>query len=145
MGQRIPSCSDLISNCIIIWTCKKWKIKEIYKISHAHQQFFKRWCALTAGLAPSVKNKSFGLAGKPSRASIPAAMVSRNPLIPWFNIILPHKIPESVIMVQNCSKLHNYLAMTICTSCSSRNLIQDLKCSLYWISTKDHTKVADIN
>lgn len=37
---------------------------------------------LTAGLAPSVKNISFGSAGNPSRASIPAAIVSRNPLIP---------------------------------------------------------------
>lgn len=36
----------------------------------------------TAGLAPSVKKISFGSAGKPSRASIPAAIVSRNPLIP---------------------------------------------------------------
>lgn len=37
---------------------------------------------VTAGLAPSVKKMSFGLAGKPSRASIPAAIVSRNPFIP---------------------------------------------------------------
>ena len=37
---------------------------------------------VTAGLAPSVKNISFGSAGKPSRASIPAAIVSRSPLIP---------------------------------------------------------------
>ena len=36
----------------------------------------------TAGLAPSVKKISFGSAGKPSRAAIPAAIVSRNPLIP---------------------------------------------------------------
>ncbi|KAJ0537243.1 putative proteasome endopeptidase complex [Helianthus annuus] len=36
----------------------------------------------TPGLAPSVKKISFGSAGKPSRASIPEAMVSRNPLIP---------------------------------------------------------------
>jgi hypothetical protein len=37
---------------------------------------------VTAGLAPSVKKISFGSAGKPSRASIPAAIVSRSPLIP---------------------------------------------------------------
>lgn len=49
---------------------------------------------VTAGLAPSVKKRSFGSAGKPSRASIAAAIVSpsrasiaaaivsRNPLIP---------------------------------------------------------------
>ena len=36
----------------------------------------------TVGLAPSVKKISFGSAGKPSRAAIPAAIVSRNPLIP---------------------------------------------------------------
>ena len=36
----------------------------------------------TAGLAPSVKKMSFGLEGNPSRASIPAAIASRNPLIP---------------------------------------------------------------
>jgi hypothetical protein len=37
---------------------------------------------VTAGLAPSVKKISFGSAGKPSRASIPAAIASRSPLIP---------------------------------------------------------------
>lgn len=37
----------------------------------------------TPGLAPSVINMSSALAGKPSRAAIPAAIASRKPLIPW--------------------------------------------------------------
>lgn len=40
---------------------------------------------ITPGPAPSVKKISFGSAGKLSRASIPATMVSRNPLIPCCN------------------------------------------------------------
>lgn len=36
----------------------------------------------TPGLAPSVKKISSGLEGNPSRASIPAAIASRNPLMP---------------------------------------------------------------
>ena len=36
----------------------------------------------TAGLASPVNKRSFGCAGKPSRASIPTAIVSHNPLIP---------------------------------------------------------------
>ena len=36
----------------------------------------------TAGLAPSVRKMSLGSAGNPSRASMPAAIVSRNPLTP---------------------------------------------------------------
>lgn len=41
----------------------------------------------TAGLAPSVKKISSGLAGKPSRASMPAAIASLNPLIPWRELV----------------------------------------------------------
>ena len=44
----------------------------------------KSMSVLTAGLAPSVRKISFGSAGNPSRSAIPAAMVSRNPLMPWF-------------------------------------------------------------
>ena len=64
---------DTICYKCIHW---KWKILEfIETIKKVKSKF-------TIGLAPSVKKISFGSTGKPSRASIPAAIVSRNPLIP---------------------------------------------------------------